>query len=139
VLFTHQAPYPTLVQNIKDSLINLQKAGVPVTASTMRCIMIAMIQSHAPSLFTTKQKYGSVFACSPFFVRKFAKNKLNWSFRHSTRAAQKIPDKVEGILQCSLLRQSFSIKTFAIPDALRVNSDQTQCILQQGSKVTWNQ
>jgi hypothetical protein len=105
----------------------------------IRSIMVALIDAHAPSLFTVKRKDGSMFTCSPAFVRKFLKASMNWSIRQATRAAQKIPANADDLLYNSILRQAFSIRNYNIPAALRINSDQTQVVLQQGAKVTWNE
>ena len=50
VLF-NQAPYPTLVDEIKHTLQNLRAAKVALTTSTIRAIIIASINSQCPRLF----------------------------------------------------------------------------------------
>jgi hypothetical protein len=116
-----------------------REAHIALTVSIISLIMIALIQAYAPSVFTTKCRDGSVFTCSPGFVRKFLKNEMNWSLRHATRAAQKIPADADELLHRAALRQAFSIRNHNIPAALRVNSDQTQVVLQRGSTLTWNE
>ncbi|KAJ3709594.1 hypothetical protein DFJ43DRAFT_963818, partial [Lentinula guzmanii] len=56
-----------------------------------------------------------------------------------TRAAQKLPENVEEILTESALREAYCIHNYNIPAALRVNTDQTQTVYQQGTNMTWNQ
>ncbi|KAJ3790464.1 hypothetical protein GGU10DRAFT_251459, partial [Lentinula aff. detonsa] len=64
---------------------------------------------------------------------------LHWSLRASTRAAQKLPENVEEIVTNAALREAFCIRNYNIDAALRVNTDQTQTIYQQGTKITWHQ
>ncbi|KAJ3984384.1 hypothetical protein F5890DRAFT_1397726, partial [Lentinula detonsa] len=64
---------------------------------------------------------------------------LDWSFRTATRAAQKLPENVDEILEEAFLREAYCICNYNIPAELRVNTDQTQTIYQPGTNVTWNQ
>ena len=64
---------------------------------------------------------------------------MRWSERRTTRAAQKLPTNHEEILHDAFLREAFVIHDHAIPAELRVNTDQTQTVYQQGTKTTWNQ
>ncbi|KAJ6458907.1 hypothetical protein C8R47DRAFT_921568, partial [Mycena vitilis] len=64
---------------------------------------------------------------------------LGWSERRSTKAAQKLPANHEKVLEEAFFRQAHVIRDYAIPAALRVNTDQTQLVYQQGSGSTWNQ
>ncbi|KAJ7362673.1 hypothetical protein DFH08DRAFT_617366, partial [Mycena albidolilacea] len=57
----------------------------------------------------------------------------------SQRAAQKIPDNHQEILMAAFLREALVIRDHAIPAELRVNTDQTQVVYQQGTKTTWNE
>jgi len=63
---------------------------------------------------------------------------MQWSIRHATRAAQKTPENADELLLKSAIRQAISIRNFSIPASLRVNSDQTQVVLQGGAKVSWH-
>ncbi|KAF8151372.1 hypothetical protein B0H34DRAFT_615767, partial [Crassisporium funariophilum] len=63
---------------------------------------------------------------------------LGWSQRRATKAAQKLPANYEEILLEAFIREAYVIRNHAIPAALRVNTDQTQLIYQQGTKTTWN-
>ncbi|KAK6974777.1 hypothetical protein R3P38DRAFT_2583663 [Favolaschia claudopus] len=105
--------------------------------------MVAAIQEPQPQLFQRVMPDGSEFRCSESFVRKFLRNKMEWSQRASTRAAQKLPANHEKVLRArvlaAFLREAMIIRDHAIPAALCVNMDQTQVIYQQGTKRTWNE
>src|ERR1700761_4884231 len=58
---------------------------------------------------------------------------------HTTKAAQKLPANHEKVLEEAFFRQAHVIRDYAIPAALRVNTDQTQLVYQQGSGLTWTQ
>ncbi|KAJ7049803.1 hypothetical protein C8F01DRAFT_960885, partial [Mycena amicta] len=62
---------------------------------------------------------------------------LQWSNRRATNAAQKLPANHERILEEAYLREAWIIKEYNIPAALRVNTDQTQVVYQQGGASTW--
>ncbi|THU81984.1 hypothetical protein K435DRAFT_610801, partial [Dendrothele bispora CBS 962.96] len=61
-----------------------------------------------------------------------------WSFQAVTKATQKLPANVEDILEEAFLREAYVIRNYVIPAELRVNTDQTQTVYQQGNKATWN-
>ncbi|KAF8990656.1 hypothetical protein BDZ89DRAFT_1097549 [Hymenopellis radicata] len=62
-----------------------------------------------------------------------------WSERRATRAAKKVPENVDEVLQEAFIREAYIIRNFNIPAELRVNTDQTQVVYQQGNKTTWNE
>ncbi|KAF9510140.1 hypothetical protein BS47DRAFT_1373369 [Hydnum rufescens UP504] len=62
---------------------------------------------------------------------------MKWSLQQSTQAAQKLPPNAQQQIYTSTLHQALSIHNYNIPAALRVNSDQTQVIYQQGSSMTY--
>ncbi|KAJ7125507.1 hypothetical protein C8R43DRAFT_867773, partial [Mycena crocata] len=64
---------------------------------------------------------------------------LNWSERCATKAAQKLPKNHEEVLDNAFLREAYIIRDYAVPAALRVNTDQTQIVYQQGAGRTWNE
>ncbi|KAJ7035960.1 hypothetical protein C8F04DRAFT_879855, partial [Mycena alexandri] len=64
---------------------------------------------------------------------------LSWSERRTTKAAQKLPDNYEKILEEAFFRQAHVICDYAVPAGLRVNTDQTQIVYQQGTGSTWTQ
>ncbi|KAJ7020183.1 hypothetical protein C8F04DRAFT_890291, partial [Mycena alexandri] len=63
---------------------------------------------------------------------------LGWSERRATKAAQKLPTNHEKILEEAFFREAHIIRDYAIPAALRVNTDQTQLVYQQGTGSTWS-
>ena len=101
--------------------------------------MIAFIEEHAPDVFLKKLKDGSSFKCSDSFVRKFLHNTLRWSERRATKAAQKLPTNVDEVLTTAFLCEACVIHDYGVPPELRVNTDQTQLVYQQGTKTTWNE
>jgi hypothetical protein len=102
--------------------------------------MVAHIQHGAPHLFERPtDSDGSVFRCSESFVHRYLRNSLGWSERRATKAAQKLPAHYEKILDDAFLCEAYVIRDYAIPAALRVNTDQTQLVYQQGSSSTWNE
>jgi hypothetical protein len=62
---------------------------------------------------------------------------LLWSEWHATRATQKLPDNWKDLSKHAFLHIAYSIKEKDIPPELFVNSDQTQVVYTQGSKLTW--
>ncbi|KAJ6549875.1 hypothetical protein B0H19DRAFT_858017, partial [Mycena capillaripes] len=59
---------------------------------------------------------------------------LGWSERRAT----KLPANHEKVLDEAFFREAHIIRDYAVP-ALRVNTDQTQLVYQQGSGSTWTQ
>ncbi|THU84605.1 hypothetical protein K435DRAFT_616765, partial [Dendrothele bispora CBS 962.96] len=62
---------------------------------------------------------------------------LDWSWRASTRSALKRPEDVDQVLEEAFLREAWVIREYNVPAELRVNTDQTQTVYQQGTKATW--
>ncbi|KIL57392.1 hypothetical protein M378DRAFT_35729, partial [Amanita muscaria Koide BX008] len=100
--------------------------------------MIGMIKQDHGALFEESLADGSQFRCSESFVRKFLRTKLGWSERRATRAAQKLPNNHEDILHEAFICEAFIIRDHGVPPELRVNTDQTQLVYQQGAGTTWN-
>jgi len=111
--------------------------GAPVTLITTRAIIIAIILHMRREVFNHTFKDGSYFRASESFVRKFLHGTLAWSIRRATQAAQKKPIDWEDQCENSFFRQAYIIEEHMIPDALRVNSDQTQVVYAPGNKMTW--
>ncbi|KAJ6523241.1 hypothetical protein DFH09DRAFT_1330119 [Mycena vulgaris] len=130
--------YPELCKKIKHQLEALREMGTPLSLVTIRATRVAFIRQDQPHLFDRVMADGSEFRCSDSFVRKFLRNTMGWSHRASTRAAQKIHPNHEEILHAAFLREAIMIRDHAIPPQLRVNSDQTQIVYQQGTNSTWN-
>ncbi|KAJ7472583.1 hypothetical protein FB451DRAFT_990422, partial [Mycena latifolia] len=101
--------------------------------------MVAQISHGAPELFQrTVGSDGSQFRCSESFVRRYLRNTLGWSERRATKAAQKLPANHQKLIDDAFLREASIIRDYAVPAALRVNTDQTQLVYQQGCDSTWN-
>ncbi|KAJ7330319.1 hypothetical protein DFH08DRAFT_708927, partial [Mycena albidolilacea] len=82
---------------------------------------------------------GSNFRCSESFTRSYLRNTLGWSERRSTKAAQKLPANHEKILEEAFFHLAHTIRDYAVPAPLIVNTDQTQIVYQQGTGSTWTQ
>jgi hypothetical protein len=132
-----QAPYPNVVNTLKDRLIKLRKTGAPLTVVTARGIMLATIIQMNPEILEITFKDGSNFRASDSFVRGWLHKALDWSFRKATRAAHKMPENWEDLCEKSFLRKAYNIKEHDIPAELYVNSDQTQVMYAPGDKMTW--
>jgi DDE superfamily endonuclease len=64
---------------------------------------------------------------------------MGWSERRATKAAQKLPANHQDILMNAFLREAYVVRDHAVHAALRVNTDQTQMVYQQGTQQTWNE
>lgn len=100
--------------------------------------MIAIVEKDAPKLFDQLLSDLTKFRCSESFVQEFTVNHMDWSFRTTTRAAQKLPNNVDTILEEAYLREAICIRNYNIPAELRVNTDQTQTVYVQGANNTWH-
>jgi hypothetical protein len=132
------APYPDLCDAINKRLRRLRESGVPVSRVTVRSVMVSLIEVRHPEIFRKQAKDGSYFRCSDCYVRKYIWTNLCWSLRAATRAAQKLPENYQDILEEAYLREAWLVHKYSIPAALRVNTDQTQCVYHQGSKYTYD-
>lgn len=133
-----QESVPEVCELIGKQLRGIRESGAILNSLSIRGIMVGIIQKHAPQLFDQLLADGTKFRCLESFVRKYIINDLDWSFRATTCAAQKIPENVEEILTESALREAYLIRKYDIDAALRVNTDQTQTVYQQGTDTTWN-
>lgn len=97
--------------------------------------MVAIIQRHPPDLFSTPRKDGNYFKCSEAYIRKILHNTMGWSKCRATKAAQKLLENHEEV---AILGEASVVHDHGIPDVLRVNTDQTQLVHQQGTERTWN-
>jgi hypothetical protein len=132
-----QASYPDVVDAITKRLEHLREASAPITLVTVRGIVVATILKMAPEIFDKRAKDGASLRCSDSFLRKWLHGTLLWSERKATRAAQKLPDDWEQLCRRAFLRIAYGMKEEDIPAELLVNSDQTQVVYAQGSKLTW--
>ncbi|KAJ6592805.1 hypothetical protein B0H19DRAFT_1245625 [Mycena capillaripes] len=128
-------PYPERRKKINEHLTSLRAAGVVLTFLSIRGIMVGHIENDT-ELFERTMGDGSNFRCSESFVRHYLRNTLGWSERRATKAAQKLPTDYEKIVEEAFFRQAYVIRDHALPAALRVNTDQTQLVYQQGSGST---
>lgn len=101
--------------------------------------MVAIIEKNAPEVFEITRHNGSQFKCSESYVRKYLHHTLGWSKCHATKAAQKLPTNYEDLLKEAWLREAYVIHDYNVPAALRVNTDKTQLVYQQGTSTTWNE
>lgn len=126
-----QSLFPEVVQAIIEYLQYLRTAGVPVDINTIRAIMLAMIQHHAPHLFqATVGADKRPFLCSETFVRRFIYEHLRWVPRMSTRAAQKTPVDAEQQIYELFLRLALLVRDAGIRHpSLIDNFDQTQVVM----------
>ncbi|KAG9123678.1 hypothetical protein FRC07_014300 [Ceratobasidium sp. 392] len=131
--------HPALSAEIKSHLANLRAAGVALHVGVIRGFMVAMIRHRAPEIFACVDKNGKPFQLSSPTVRRFLRNDLGWSLRRATRAAQKIPPKVNDILFRSFLRMACLIRDENIPACCIVNADQTQVVYSTGTNSSWNE
>ncbi|THU93797.1 hypothetical protein K435DRAFT_820162 [Dendrothele bispora CBS 962.96] len=65
------------------------------------------------------------FRCSESFIRKYIVNILDWSWRATIRAAQKLPEDVDKILEEAYLREAYVIWNYTT-------------VYQHGNKATWH-
>ena len=78
--------HPELKEAIIEMLHAHRKAGQPLYARSIRNLIIPFIQKRSPDLLQEGQ---TSFKVSLKWVRAFAKNELNWSFRKATTIASK--------------------------------------------------
>jgi hypothetical protein len=90
----------------------------------LRCYMhIPFIQKMASYLLV--QDNSTSFKVSLSWVRAFARNELNWSFRKTTTTANKLPKdwELQGLRMTQ--RIAYLVKCYNVPCELVVNTDQT--------------
>ena len=125
---------PALVEAIQTHLASLRDAGAPLTLIHIRAIITSHIQQIAPQLLNESN---SKFKCSDTFVHSFIRAVLNWVPRAPTKAARKQPLDWEDHCRDACYRLAWAIKQWDIPPELIVNMDQTNCLLAQGSSMTY--
>lgn len=131
------AGYPDVVQTIVNRLEALRKAHAPLTLVSIRAITVASILREAPEVFERKAPDGSTFRCSDSFLRRFLHEQLHWSERRATRDGRKLPKDWEEQCQKAFFRLVHDVKEYDVPSELIINSDQTNMIYAQGTKMTW--
>ncbi|KAJ7851972.1 hypothetical protein B0H13DRAFT_1643609, partial [Mycena leptocephala] len=65
---------------------------------------VGTLLERAPEIFEKRYKDGSHFKVSDSYLRKWLRETLNWSMRHPTNAAHKLPDNWEDLCEKSFLR-----------------------------------
>jgi hypothetical protein len=133
-----QASYPMVIDELKRLLLSIRQTGAALDVHQIHGVIVAQIQYNHPEIFKTVVKRdGSTFSVSTKWVRKFLAHEMNWTLRWATCASQKTPADADYQLHTSLLHQAYSVRRYAIPSNLQVNSDQTQVIYQQSSTSTY--
>ena len=99
-----------------------KKARQPLYARSIRNLIIPFIQKRALVLFV--QESSTSFKVSLSWVRAFARNELNWSFRKATTAASKLPKdwELQGLRMTQ--RIAYLVKCYNVPCELVVNTYQ---------------
>ncbi|VDC01763.1 unnamed protein product [Peniophora sp. CBMAI 1063] len=131
------ASYPDVVAAINKRLVGLRKDGAPISLVSARGVVVATILHMAPEIFEKTFADGSKFRASDKFLRSYLHNELTWSPRHATHAAQKLPADWEEQCNRARLRLAHCIKEWDVPPELVLNTDQTQGVFTQGTKLTW--
>lgn len=70
--------YPELASSLKQSFIDLRKAGLPLNTLIAGAFMKMWIGEKAPQLL---EEGGGTLRCSRQFVRLFLRNQLGFSYR----------------------------------------------------------
>jgi hypothetical protein len=132
------APFPDIEEGIIDHLQRIRKTGAGLDNARCRAIIVARLQHSLPQIFKTPASDGSFFQCSASWVHRFLFEKLHWSYRRSTRAAQKLPANATELCVQQFLRHCVTTRDQVIPGpGFRVNVDQTNITQQPGSCCTY--
>ncbi|KDQ54720.1 hypothetical protein JAAARDRAFT_134591 [Jaapia argillacea MUCL 33604] len=75
------APYPEIIDKIKDVLTSTRKPGIAINAMIACSIMILIIRKQKPELLDDP-KYQ--FVCAETYIQQFLSSVLNWSIRKGT-------------------------------------------------------
>ena len=121
-----QEQYPAVAALIVKQLKGIREAAVPLDLTTIRGLMIGILEVHAREIFTQcVGNDGGTFRCSEAFVGRFVKRQLGWSKRKGTQAGQKVPVDAAVQMKNHALRLAVDIRDHSIPASCCVNSDQT--------------
>ena len=134
-LITYQSSHLEIVEKVKELLANIQGTGTSVSLVTAHGVMLATILTRAPEIFDKIFCDGSTFRASNTFMQHWLHEKMSWSWRKATRAAQKKPLNWKD--QCEKSQKAYLIKEEDIQAALYVNANQTQVVYAPGDKMTW--
>lgn len=103
-----------------------------MTRVVARGAILAFINSKAPALVQNPR-----FKCSDTFIRHLLKDQLNWSYRTTTQAAQKLPEQWESQCVNMAMRLTWNIALHNIPPELVINADQTGVAYLGTGEKTW--
>ena len=107
-------------------LKGIREASVPLDLTTIRGLMIGILEVQAQDIFTRRVgNDGKTFRCSEAFVARFINWQLGWSKRKRTQVGQKIPVDAPDQTRYHALRLATDIRDYSIPASCCVNSDQT--------------
>jgi len=133
------AKHPDVVQQIVDQLKKLRLAGIPLDTARCRGIIIAHLHHNIPEIFDTVLRNGTTFRGSETWVKNFIATHLNWSYRRSTQAAQKLPTNVDEVCHELFLRLAIIMRDKGINHpSFFVNIDQTNIHFQSASSSTFD-
>jgi hypothetical protein len=114
------------VELIIKQLKGIRAASVPLDLTTIRGLMIGMLEARTPEIFTQHVgNDGRSFRCSEAFVGRFVKRTLGWSKRSGTQAGQKLPADAPDQMKNHAFRLAVDIRDHSIPACCCVNCDQT--------------
>lgn len=122
---------------ITSQLVKMRESGLPLNLTTIRGIMVALIEREAPQLFLLKNAKGESFRCTDAFVRHFLDTKMDWTWRCATKAAQKVPNNAPQVTVKAFLRMSCSVRDENISPHFIINADQTGIVYAQGTSRTY--
>ncbi|QRV95133.1 DDE superfamily endonuclease [Ceratobasidium sp. AG-Ba] len=111
---------PTVVECIVRLLSMMRVAGTLITRAVAQSVVLAYIRTQAPELFDDP-----TFKCSESFIRRLLRDKLNWSYRATTQASQKLPANWVQLCSDFAQRLVWNIAMHSVPPELIINADQT--------------
>ncbi|QRV92686.1 hypothetical protein RhiJN_20704 [Ceratobasidium sp. AG-Ba] len=127
---------PLLVLSVVASIVilltNMRNAGAIITMAVAQSVVLAFIRTEAPELLDNPK-----FKCSRKFVRRILCDKLDWSWRAVTQAAQKLPADWEQQCLDFAHRLTWNIAMNNIPPELVINADQTGVSYLGTGSRTW--
>jgi hypothetical protein len=110
------------VKRIKTDLLVNRTAGLPVSSTVTRAVILGHLKTFAPEILANER-----FKCSQTFIRAFLHNEMGWSHRTVTRAAQKLPENWEDQCEGSFMRIVYNARVRGICAEAILNGDQTGC------------
>ncbi|KAJ6453009.1 hypothetical protein C8R47DRAFT_997886 [Mycena vitilis] len=108
------APYPDIMDTVKETLTGLRTAGGIVNVSIARGLLLSEISQRQPQLLNQ-------FKTSETYVRNFLASVMDWTPRKGTRTARHILDNAPILLKRTFFRLRYAILTGRIPPEVRVH------------------